>query len=82
MTNIKDYYDEVDKRTWKCSICLQNVRAAFTSNLLQHFKRHHPEAYAEYIHIAGKKPREATNSELVSKERLIPDWVICEVMLM
>lgn len=73
MAGIRDYYDLVEDKTWKCSVCLQNVRAASTSNLLMHFSNHHPVEYAEYRKVAkdGKVAQAHNMEQQVSPEKII-----------
>lgn len=65
MAKIKDYFDFCDLNTWKCSICEKEVKARTTSNLLQHFRAHHPNTYEEYVEVA-KRPPNATHTRALS----------------
>lgn len=58
MAKIRDYFDFIDKDTWRCSVCGKDVRSATTSNLLNHFRTKHPPTYEEYLQVAKRRPKD------------------------
>lgn len=46
--HIRDFYELVEGRTHCCSVCQKNIKAASTSNLIQHMKLH-SKAYEVYM---------------------------------
>lgn len=69
MATIKDYFDFCAQDTWKCSVCEKEVKAKTTSNLLQHFRHHHPNTYEEYVEVAKRRPSATHARAVVSSKK-------------
>lgn len=50
---IRDYYAQMETDLYLCSVCHKYIKAASTSNIIQHLKKH-PEVYEQYLEECEK----------------------------
>lgn len=67
--SIKNYYTHISHTTWQCSICQQHVKAASTSNLVQHMKKH-PEVLDEFNQKKGSAATPSPRQKRIKIEPL------------
>lgn len=53
--SIRDYYDQIDSKTYRCLTCDKKLRAMNTSNLILHLSKRHEPEYEGFVRLRDRE---------------------------